>query len=592
MGAFPLQGFSEQKTPATSEPPFLTPPNSGYIEVMRSPLAGIIFPGGLAVVGIALLAWWTGARLIEPFEERGSGSDGAPLRGLEDLPPRAVIGQPVISDGEPSKLPGSWPWFRGENRDAICDDGVRLARQWPPDGPERLWTVELGEGYAAAAVSQGRVYVLDHQPDMEVDQLRSLSQDERERLADALSSLSPATFDRLHDVLRGLYAIAGEESRDVSRSVSRDEYDALTDALRSLFLEKRDELIRALRNDSLRDVDRSADTMRCLSLRDGREIWRNSYTVIVPEHHGRSRTIPAVIGEYVISLGPKCHVACWDAESGKCHWLLDLVLDHGATVPPWYAGQCPLIDVVTDRLILAPGGKALLMAVDYRTGEVLWESPNPQGWAMTHVSIVPMELAGRRMYVYCGKGGVAGVAADDGTILWETADWQIGTATCPSPVVVGDGRVFLCGGYNAGALMLQVKQQGGRFVAETLFRLKPRQFSSEQQTPILFDGYLYGVRQKDERLVCLDLEGNEAWNSGRDKFGSGSYMIADGLIFVMNDGGQLTMAEATSKGYRPLPDGPAQVIDNGYESWGPMAMAAGRLIVRDLTRMRCLDVAE
>jgi outer membrane protein assembly factor BamB len=326
-------------------------------------------------------------------------------------------------------------------------------------------------------------------------------------------------------------------------------------------------------------------------LDDGREIWHNNYPVIVPRNHGRSRTIPAVRGKYVVSIGPQCQVACWDAETGKGLWLLDLVLDYGATVPPWYAGQCPLIeDDKTDRLIVAPGGKALLIALDYKTGKVIWESPNPHNWIMTHVSIMPMELAGRRMYVYCGKGGVAGVSADTGEILWETTDWQIGMATCPSPVVVDKDKIFFCGGYNAGSLMLQLQENNGQIEPKTLFRLTARQFSSEQQTPVLLDGYLYGVRQQDKRLVCLDLNGKETWNSGRDRFGSAPYMIADGLIFVLNDDGLLTIAEATPTGYKPLAY--AQVIENGYESWGPMAMAAGRLIVRDMTRMVCLKVAE
>jgi outer membrane protein assembly factor BamB len=201
-----------------------------------------------------------------------------------------------------------------------------------------------------------------------------------------------------------------------------------------------------------------------------------------------------------------------------------------------------------------------------------------------------MEFAGRRMYVYCGKGGVAGVAADTGEILWETTDWQIGMATCPSPVPVGEGKIFFCGGYNAGAMMLQLIDNNGKIEPKTLYRLKPKQFSSEQQTPVLLGGYLYGIRQQDKQLVCLDLDGKEVWNSGRDKFGSGPYMIADGMIFVMNDEGLLTTAEAAPAGYKPLAR--AQVIENGFESWGPMAIAAGRLIVRDMTRMVCLKVLE
>jgi outer membrane protein assembly factor BamB len=556
---------------------------------MKISLAGIAVPGVLAVVGIGLLVFWAGTGPVTPLEARVPGLDRAPPPGPAKVAARPTVGEPVLSSGKPAEIPGVWPWFRGINHDAILSDGVRLARRWPEGGPKRLWSLELGEGYAAAAISAGRVYVLDHVHDAAIDLLRGLSPKDRNVLAAALSSLSPGSAADLDEILRGLFP--GQAAGEGRRSLSPAEHDQLKQALLELLSQQPGKLFHALRSGALDDIDRSADTMRCLSLADGRELWHNSYPVVVPSYHGISRTIPAVIGNYVVSLGPQCHVVCWDAQTGKPHWpLLDLVLDYGATVPPWYTGQCPLIDAKTDQLLLAPGGKALVIAVDYRTGKVKWESPNPRGWSMTHVSIMPMEFAGRRMYVYCGKGGVAGVAAESGEILWDTTDWQIGMATCPSPVVIGQqGKIFLCGGYNAGAMMLQIKEQGGRFTAQTLFRLLPKQFSSVQQTPILFDGRLYGVRQTDQQLVCLNLEGNELWNSGKDKFGSAPYLIADGLILAMNDEGWLTLAEATPGGYKPLSR--AQVIEDGVTCWGPMALAAGRLIVRDLTRMVCLDVA-
>jgi outer membrane protein assembly factor BamB len=254
---------------------------------MKNSIAAIVIPGVLAVVGIVVLIWWAGIELAVSLEHRLPGLDGAPPLGLGVPMETPVPGEPILGDGKPSELPGQWPWFRGPNLDAICDDGVSLARKWPPDGPKRVWPqpVKLGQGFASAAVREGRVYVLDY------------------------------------------------------------------------------------------DEEALADTMRCLSLADGREIWRNSYPVEVSWNHGMSRTVPAIVGPCVISLGPKCHVTCWDAETGRANWLLDLVLDYGATLPQWYAGQCPLID--NDRLILAPGGDALLMAVNYESGEVIWQSPNP-----------------------------------------------------------------------------------------------------------------------------------------------------------------------------------------------------------------------
>lgn len=464
---------------------------------MKAFLAGIALPGATALVGIVVLVLWFNTGPVERLHARLPGLDRP--HGLGPAGAAAPLrGQLTTGPGKPSSVPGQWPCFRGTKLDGICDDRVRLARQWPAGGPRALWSVEFGEGYASAAVWAGRVYVLDY------------------------------------------------------------------------------------------DRKASADALRCLSLDDGKEIWCYRYPNLVKRNHGMSRTVPAVDGKWVVALGPKCHVTCLDAVSGKCAWMIDLVRQYGASVPQWYAGQCPVIE--GGRAILAPGGNALVMAVDCETGRPVWKSPNPRAWKMTHSSIAPMELAGRRMYVYCGKGGVAGVAADDGSILWESTDWKISIATCPSPVILPEGKVFLCGGYNAGAMMLQVTASAGRFAAKTLFRLKPEQFGSTQHTPIFYQGHLFGVREKDKQLVCLDLEGRQVWASGPEhRFGLGPYLIADGLLYTMDDDGVLTLAEATPAGYRQLAQ--ARVLP-GHESWGPMAMVAGRLLVRDFTRMVCLDVAE
>ena len=57
----------------------------------------------------------------------------------------------------------------------------------------------------------------------------------------------------------------------------------------------------------------------------------------------------------------------------------------------------------------------------------------------------------------------------------------------------------------------------------------------------------------------------------------------------MDDEGHLTVAKATPDAYQPLTA--ARVLE-GHESWGPIAFVSGRLIIRDLTRMKCLDIME
>ncbi|MCY3024259.1 MAG: PQQ-like beta-propeller repeat protein [Planctomycetota bacterium] len=334
------------------------------------------------------------------------------------------------------------------------------------------------------------------------------------------------------------------------------------------------------------DRDKQLDALRCLSLADGAEIWRYAYPLPVKRNHGMSRTVPAVTDKCVIAFGPKCHVTALDPVSGKLLWAKDLVQEFGSTVPPWYAGQCPLIE--DGRLILATCGDDLMIALDCVTGQVVWRTSNPRGWKMTHSSVIPMTLQDKRMFVYCGSGGVAGVAADNGQLLWDTDTWKIQIATIPSPLPVGDDRMFLAGGYAAGCMMLRIKLDGEKFVPEPVFRLKDTDFGATQQTPILFEGNIYGVRPGGE-LACLDLDGQIRWTSGARRFGLGPFLIADGLLYAMDDNGKMTLAEASPSGFRPLAQ--AQLLQ-GHDAWGPMALVGGRLLARDFTRMVCLDVSE
>jgi outer membrane protein assembly factor BamB len=337
------------------------------------------------------------------------------------------------------------------------------------------------------------------------------------------------------------------------------------------------------------DYDEQAkeDVIRCLSLDDGRDMWQYRYPVVIKPNHGITRAVPAVTDEYLVAIGPKGHVTCLHPMSGELKWTLDPVERFGGKIPPWYSGQCPLIE--DEKLVLAVGGDSLLAAIDCRSGELLWWSGNPRRWKMTHSSVMPLEFGGRRQYVYCASDGVVGIDAGDGRILWEFRDWRVRMANVPAPLVVGPGRMFLCGGYGAGSVMVQLRHEAGQFAAEEVFRLAEDVFGAHVHTPILFAGHIYGVRM-DGQLVCIDLQGKLMWTSGGDRrFGLGPYLIADGKIYVMDDKAMLTLAEATPSGYVELAR--AKLFD-GRDAWGAAAMASGRLILRDFRKMICVDVTD
>lgn len=344
------------------------------------------------------------------------------------------------------------------------------------------------------------------------------------------------------------------------------------------------------------DEEERADVLRCFSFDDGTEIWRRGYELFVKRNHGMSRTVPAATDKYVVSIGPKCHVMCVDAVSGDFRWGIDLAREYGAEVPLWYTGQCPLID--GSLAVIAVGGSSLIIALDCETGDVVWETPNPKSWKMSHSSVMPFSILGKKMYVYCAIGGIVGVSAEEeekGKVLFESRLWDH-TVIAPSSIHLGDGRIFLTAGYGAGSMMIRIKAENGAFSVESLQTLKPEEgLASEQQTPIFYKGHLFSILPKDSgplrnQLVCSHPEdcSQFIWSSGKtNRFGLGPYIVADDKLFILSDDGVLTVARASTKEYVQLSQ--AKILD-GFDAWGPLALVRGRLFARDSRRLVCVDL--
>ncbi len=344
------------------------------------------------------------------------------------------------------------------------------------------------------------------------------------------------------------------------------------------------------------DEELRADMLRCFSLSTGEELWRRWYNVLVRRNHGMSRTVPAVTEDYILTIGPLGHVMCVDRKTGDLLWTIDLTREYNAQIPLWYTGQCPLID--NGVAVIAPGGSALMIGVDCTTGEVLWETPNPYNWKMSHSSIIPFEFGNRRMFVYSAIGGAVGVAADGadaGSILWKTSEWNH-PVVAASPVPLPNGRIFLTAGYGAGSSLLQLTENNGSFDVEVIKSFSPGEgLSSEQQTPIFSDGHLFGVMPKDARIlrnqfVCVNPDDltQIVWSSGPTaRFGLGPYILADGKFYLLNDDGTLYIIEKSTSGYKELD---RIKLFYGQDAWAPLAVADGFMVLRDSKTMICIDL--
>jgi outer membrane protein assembly factor BamB len=208
---------------------------------------------------------------------------------------------------------------------------------------------------------------------------------------------------------------------------------------------------------------------------------------------------------------------------------------------------------------------------------------------MTHSSVMATTVNGVKQYVYCTFQAIVGVRASDGKLLWELP-WTAKTAVAPSPTPIGDGRVFITSGYNVGSLMLKIEPDGDGFKAVKLYDIGAEDFESDCHTMVLYKDHLFGV-DKRGFLTCLSLDGKIVWkHEGDYKFGLGNWLLADGMLFVIEgDTGMLRLIDADPAGYKPLAE--AKLLSGG-DVWAPIAYFDGKMIIRDLNKMLCIQVAK
>ncbi len=335
------------------------------------------------------------------------------------------------------------------------------------------------------------------------------------------------------------------------------------------------------------DEKKSEWRVLCRYLATGKEIWSFSERRVIRPNHAITRTVPAVDGRYVVSLDPKCVLHCLDAKTGKQLWRKDLVTEYQTAIPPWYNGQCPLIE--KDRVVIATGGAAIMVALDKAAGKEIWRTPNPGKLLLSHASVSPAVLGGVRQYVYGTLNGPLGVSASDGKLLWQFPR-KFNVAVAPSPLAIDGERVFMTASYDAGSVMVRVRPAAGAFRAEAVFDMKNNEWNSEVHTPIVYKGHFFAVGKKRRGLfTCLNFDGKTVWDSGgKASFEQGSFLLADNMFFVLEGNtGMLRLIEASITEYKEFAK--AQVL-NGQDVWGPMALSDGKLVLRDLGKMVCIDV--
>jgi hypothetical protein len=102
---------------------------------------------------------------------------------------------------------------------------------------------------------------------------------------------------------------------------------------------------------------------------------------------------------------------------------------------------------------------------------------------------------------------------------------------------------------------------------------------------VLLNGKLYGF--SNAILTCMDFAtGQVHW---RDRsVGKGSLTYADGMLFLLGEGHQAGLAEATPEAYKEK--GRFSIQDLGLPSWAHPVVCGGKLYIRNQGTLSCYDI--
>ena len=416
-----------------------------------------------------------------------------------------------------------WPQYLGPNRNGTSNQ-KDILRSWPENGPEVLWTADVGIGFGGPVIKDGKVYLLD------------------------------------------------------------------------------------------RDNDKG-DIMRCFDFSSGKELWRYSYdapgTVMFPG----SRSVPTVDGNYVYSCGHNGDLYCFDINTHQPVWNKNVWTDFGGTqLPIWAITQCPLIygDLL---IILSQAPDAGVVAYNKLTGEVVWKTPNLVNESYSSPSVVKIDGKDHIVIVISSTnpighqelpqtlGNIVGIEPRTGEILWQYKDWKCHISV-PSAVDAGNNKVLVVGGYELGAVMIEVvKTADGSYTAKEIF--KTEEFGDQTKPPLLINNHFYaqyGTNSRRDGLVCMNMNGEILWKTKRNPdFNKGSMIFADGLIIATDGASSLYLVEPDTSGFKPIATAKllgSKLADErmagfaGNQNWAPIALADGKLLIRDQSQLMCVKVAK
>ena len=297
---------------------------------------------------------------------------------------------------------------------------------------------------------------------------------------------------------------------------------------------------------------RESNIVYCLNAKTGKEIWQYVFNSAQ-----ETQSTPCIDGESIYTLSKAGILLCLKANNGKLRWKRDLVSEYDVTKPYYGFAASPVIE--GDLIILTANNYG--MALDKRTGEMVWISEKPPKLRFAHSTgphystPVMYDYEGKRYSLISNYEGLHSVEVATGKRLW-TYEWDPFRRYATEPIFF-DNMVFITRYNKAGSILLDI---GG---GEPKILWINRNMSSDTTSPVLIDGYIYGCDGGPEvgqgTLRCLNVQTGELmWEEDlraegeTSRFVTASLIAADGKLIILEGNGTLHIAKATPSSYQEI----------------------------------------
>ncbi len=319
---------------------------------------------------------------------------------------------------------------------------------------------------------------------------------------------------------------------------------------------------------------------------DGSPVWRTTNGPYWKNPYPGAAHVCAYSEGLLYNMNAHGRVACLDATSGKERWAVDVLERFKGKNITWAMSECLLVD--GNNVIVTPGGKkALMAALDKRTGRTVWATPPLGDDIVSHCSPILLRYGGHRQIVNCSSAHGFSVDADTGELLWSVpVKNRYGTNV--STPVYGSGRVFFMTPYDSLGRQYQLARDGAGVNATLTWKTF---IDAVTGCGVLVDGVFYAAGYtKPKWWFGFDWDTGEIRYEMKD-FVTGSAIYADGRLYVLDEQGHVGLIKPTAEKLEVVS---RFSLTSGRlrDAWAHPVLLDGRLYLRYHDRLWCYDVKQ